>query len=166
MNETIEILCMSDIHGNSRKAEEILKNEQYDISFFSGDSELSDSWINKHFNFAVRGNNDFLSSLDSVVEVTISDFKFVLTHGHEFGNYNTLMDYQKLRSAFLKYKNSDLIIYGHTHFPNYFESKENYPAFINPGSITYPRFGSTFSYVKAKIDIKNKLILSVEFKNF
>lgn len=166
MNDTLEILIMSDIHGNHKKADDILRNETYDLSFFCGDSELSDSWVDKRFNFSVRGNNDFSSFLQTRSEIKLENFKIFITHGHEFGSYQQLMNYDRLIEAFGLYKSYNLVLYGHTHFPNYFESKNDFPAFLNPGSITYPRFGSSYSYAKVLVDIVNAKILKVEFKTW
>ena len=60
----MKLLILSDIHGNKKDAEKILKEEKYDIAITAGDYELYDDWVEANFDYAVKGNND-LSSRDA-----------------------------------------------------------------------------------------------------
>ncbi|EFF41679.1 metallophosphoesterase family protein [Mycoplasmopsis alligatoris] len=161
--EIIKILCMSDIHGNKSLAEKILKHEKHDFSVFAGDSELNDEWVKKNFNLCVAGNNDFYSQLPDNDFVNISGFRIFVTHGHLFGSYKQLMTPSQLEIFAKKIKETDLFVYGHTHYPLFYQKDNESVAFLNPGSITYPRFSSTFSYAVITVDLLTKQIINVDF---
>ncbi|ADE19563.1 metallophosphoesterase family protein [Mycoplasma crocodyli] len=161
----VKILCISDIHGNKSLAEYILTNTEHDISLSMGDTELDDSWVKSHFTYAIAGNNDFSSSLGDYSIVKIFDYKIFMTHGHLFGGYNTLMNYELLLKATSKLDDINLFAFGHSHFPLFFNEQNNEKAFLNPGSITYPRFGSEPSFAIINLNIDNNKIEKVEFIN-
>lgn len=162
--DVVRILCISDIHGNKKLAEKIFEKETYDFAISPGDTELNDSWVKTYFKYAVSGNNDFHSRLPDELVINLKNFTIYLAHGHTFGSYYTLMDYDSMLKTTSHLNKVDLFINGHTHFPLYYPKQKDNKAFLNPGSITYPRFGSDSSYVILTINIKEKKIIDVLFK--
>lgn len=163
-NYLIRVLCMSDIHGNQTQAENILKNEKYDLAISSGDTELEFEWIQNHFHFFVTGNNDFDRRLPLESKFNLGNVSVYLTHGHILGAYDTLVNEEKIKNA-TQHINQKLIVYGHSHYPVYFYDSESGKTFINPGSITYPRFGSKKSYCLIDLNIEKGTVEKVQFKN-
>lgn len=81
----------------------------------------------------VRGDEDSIDtfpSLPDIKVIKIGEFKLGLTHGHSIiptGNVDSL-------SALARQLDTDLLIYGHTHKPDFTEHHGKY--FLSPGSIT------------------------------
>lgn len=148
-NNTIKILVISDIHGNWQALEEIIKNNDHDYSILAGDFTCSDSIINRNITYAVRGNNDWDSSLKDYLDFEINGIKFHLEHGHLLGSYFQLDNYDFMHKV-LKKSNADILIHGHTHIPKIFTYDEG--IVINPGSPSQPRGGHKPSYAIIKID--------------
>ncbi|MBD5423412.1 MAG: YfcE family phosphodiesterase [Mycoplasma sp.] len=150
MNDNItKILLLSDIHGDVKVMEDIIKKVDHDYSIIAGDFTCDDSIINMNFNYIVRGNNDWNSSYKDILDFEISGIKFHLEHGHLIGSYFQLDNYNFMHKQLLKY-GCDILIHGHTHIPKIFTYDEG--IVINPGSTTYPRGGSNPSYAIITID--------------
>lgn len=143
-----KIIVLSDIHGNTKIVDQILKDNSYDYSIIAGDYTCDPSFINSRFDYIVRGNNDFDSNKDELF-FTIDNFKFYLCHGHLIGSYEQLDDYDFMNKQ-LNEKKVDVFIHGHTHVSKIFEYKNG--IVINPGSTTYPRGGTQASYAIIIID--------------
>lgn len=89
----------------------------------------------------VKGNCDSYN-MDGHYDLTFSvkDKKFFICHG----NYHDVKMGLRLLYKFAKENNIDFVVFGHTHIPTY-ETIDNI-TFINPGSLTYPRGGSSKSF--------------------
>ncbi|WP_036436010.1 metallophosphoesterase family protein [Mycoplasmopsis felifaucium] len=137
----MKILVLSDIHRNITLAEKILKIEQYDLALSLGDTELSDDWVESNFDYAVRGNNDFMSLLPIEKFFKVNNLKIYMCHGHLLGSYNTLMDSSEIQKQ-CENINADVILYGHSHFKllTVVKNNQNEPIkyIINPGSAGLP----------------------------
>lgn len=137
----MRILLISDSHGNNDAVDELIaKWPNVDLYLHAGDSESHPRSI---YPFrTVRGNCDY--SFDMQEELLIPT---------PFGNI--LMRHKKeITAKKLEEKDVKVYIYGHTHVPECVKRKG--VAFINPGSIAYPRseFGSTYMV----LDMNDKLI--------
>jgi len=78
---------------------------------------------------AVYGNVDsgeLRARLPRVAEVTVDGFRFVVTHGDQFGSPRA----DDLKEAF---PDADVIVFGHTHRP-LIHAFEDYSMAVNPGS--------------------------------
>ncbi|CAC13475.1 conserved hypothetical protein [Mycoplasmopsis pulmonis] len=152
------ILIISDIHGDLKTLEKILKSQSYDYAISAGDHLLSYDLMQKYFDFFVAGNNDFDQARTSL-DFEIMGKKIHLEHGHLIGSYNQLIN-SKFMEKVLKNSSFDILIYGHSHM-NLLTKYEDKIA-INPGSISLPRFSSQKSFAILTI-ANNKM--NVEFKN-
>ena len=93
--------------------------------------------------FCVRGNCD--TEVDQMVLpfpiladyciLPVSSRLIYATHGHNF-NLNTLPPLQS----------GDILLHGHTHIPAW-ESFGNGNLYLNPGSVSIPKAGSSHSYM-------------------
>ena len=140
----MRILLISDSHGNNEAVDELIaKWPNVDLYLHAGDSECHPRSI---YPFrVVRGNCDY--SFDMQDELLIPT-----------GFGNILMRHKKEVTT-KKLENNDVkvFIYGHTHVPECVKRKG--VAFINPGSLAYPRseFGATYMVLdmsKNLIDVK------------
>lgn len=139
----MRILLISDSHGNNEAVDElIVKWPDVDLYLHAGDSESHPSSI---YPFrVVRGNCDY--SFDMQEELLIPT---------EFGNI--LVRHKKeVTQKRLEKDNIKVFIYGHTHVPECVKRKG--VAFINPGSLAYPRseYGQTYMILelsKENIDV-------------
>lgn len=89
----------------------------------------------------VKGNCDSYN-MHGHYDLTFSvkDKKFFICHG----NYHDVKMGLRSLYKFAKENNIDFVVFGHTHIPTY-ETIDNI-TFINPGSLTYPRGGSSKSF--------------------
>lgn len=135
------ILVFSDTHGVVKYAIQIIKNTPgVDGVIHLGDIERDYRELVKEFPdipfYGVRGNNDFMSSLEKECLLEIEEKKIFITHGHEY-----IRGFSNIDS--LVYKGNelgaDMVFFGHTHIP--FFEKENGLIVANPGSLTLPRMG-------------------------
>ncbi|MGL4343136.1 MAG: metallophosphoesterase family protein [Metamycoplasmataceae bacterium] len=147
-----KIIIISDSHANNYDIELILKNNTYDYAISAGDYETNLAFIEKNFDFHVKGNNDFDSNKNEIF-FEIEGIKFYLQHGHLMGNYFQLDNYDFM-SPKLKELDVDVIIHGHTHIPKIWKVNDN-QFIINPGSITYPRGNSNPCYIIGYIEKNN-----------
>ncbi len=87
---------------------------------------------------AVKGNCDFYSDPGKDEEIfMVEDKKVFVCHGHNYGIKYTLCDLlEKALDSDI-----DIVIFGHSHVPCY-EEREGV-IFINPGSTSLPRGGSS-----------------------
>ena len=139
----MRILLISDSHGNNEAVDElIVKWPNIDLYLHAGDSESHPRSV---YPFrVVRGNCDY--SFDMEDELLIPT---------AFGNI--LMRHKKeVSPKKLQEKNVKLYIYGHTHVPECVKRKG--VAFINPGSLAYPRseYGPTYMVLnleREKVDV-------------
>ena len=140
----MRILLISDSHGNNEAVDDlIVKWPNVDLYLHAGDSECHPRSV---YPFrVVRGNCDY--SFDMEEELLIPT---------PFGNI--LMRHKKeVSTKRLEKDNVKVFIYGHTHVPECVKRKG--VAFINPGSLAYPRseLGPTYMVLdmnRLMIDVK------------
>ena len=149
------VLVMSDNHGDDRIFD-YLKEKEKNIDFYihCGDSEAY--YEQKLTGFiCVKGNNDWHLNLPEQAKVKIEDMNILVMHGHRLGYWNR--DYAMIDA--LTTNKCQILISGHTHIPMFVKEGDFY--FINPGSTSLPRGGSSRRYCIVTIDGTN---VDCEFK--
>ena len=150
-----KIVVMSDSHGYHAMIDLVRELEpDGDCYVHCGDSEAEtydmQDWL------CVKGNNDWYSDFPEHIRFKVEDLNFYVCHGHRFGYF----DRESKMIYTLQEANCDVLLSGHTHVPTY-EKIDGY-TFINPGSTTLPRGGSSRSDCVIHVDGKK---LDVEFKD-
>lgn len=135
----MKILVLSDTHGNTFRAENILQyyQSELDMVFHLGDHdedarELQQLFPELAFHI-VAGNNDYSGYSPANKMVFANGKKFLLTHGHKkkvYWNLHTL-------SYWAEEQGADMVLFGHTHVP--FCDDRGNVFIVNPGSISLPR---------------------------
>ena len=153
----MKILIISDSH---LKNDWIKLKNKYDLVIHAGDHQMSKEWIIYNTDFYVDGNNDWGNKNKDTFE--ISGIKFCLIHGdeHHIKNKN---NWSNSLLELAKSEKVNVLIYGHTHIPS-IKEVDNI-IFINPGSISKPRFPSN-NKTYAELLIENKKIINITIKNF
>lgn len=135
----MKILIVSDTHRKDDNLERVIREQApLDMLIHLGDAEGSEyaiaEWVNEGCLLEmVMGNNDFFSSLDREIELTLGPHKILLTHGHY---YNVSLSVENLYEEAVE-RGCDIAMYGHTHKP--FLGKISGVTVLNPGSLSYPR---------------------------
>ena len=148
----IELLVMSDTHGDTSLAEKVLKKHQdADIVIHLGDyfrdaDRLHELYPKIRFE-TVYGNSDYMIGevpIEKLLE--IEGQRVLLTHGHR---YSVKWGIDRLHAK-AQYENIQLLLFGHTHI----SQMEYGPGYIlvNPGSISDPRGGDDETYAVVIID--------------
>lgn len=148
----MRILVISDTHGDTEKAEEVIKrNKGINLIIHLGDyfrdaQKLSGMFPEIPIEY-IYGNSDFMIE-DTPAEKVLEykGKKIFITHGHR---YSVKWDYDKLYKK-AEEMHVDLLLFGHTHVADMVE-KESYFV-VNPGSISDPRENSNESYAIIDID--------------
>ena len=152
----MKILVLSDSHGSINECMEAVEqagsiNGIIHLGDLSHDAEdLSAIYPNIPIEY-VTGNNEFGSLAPYEKIIMLGGKRVFITHGHHYRVKSTLGDlYYKAKVAKL-----DLVLYGHTHFPNE-EFKEGV-WYVNPGSIRYMGSYCIVEIIdnKIKISLKN-----------
>lgn len=167
----MKILIVSDSHGTNGPLRTAIMKESPDMLIHLGDSEYSHSeiaeWAGapKTACVFVKGNCDSFSldpSFKSDAVFTLKGHKFFCTHGHrQRVNYGLLT-----LSLTAQEQGCDICLFGHTHVPYdsfgdaVTESDRYYgsdgfsasPRILNPGSISYPRGGSSRGYMVMEME--------------
>ncbi|NPV92947.1 MAG: metallophosphoesterase [Firmicutes bacterium] len=133
----IRIAVFGDTHGDTDAATRALNALGYlDLILHTGDHYTDAKKISRELNqeiLAVAGNCDPYSFGPKEKTVTIGGKKIFLTHGHQWGVKNGILN------LFYRGKElgADLVVYGHTHRT----AREDVDGMIllNPGSPSYPR---------------------------
>ncbi len=151
----MRILVLSDSHRDEFALKLAIKNQpSADVVVFLGDGENEFDEAKKIINtprvYAVRGNNDWYSSLPQSQIIEVNGVRIYLTHGHgESVKYGTSI----LKST-VKSNNCTLGLYGHTHVQNY-EYDDGIHVFC-PGAICHEEYGV--------VDITDKGIMCIKMK--
>jgi putative phosphoesterase len=145
------ILLISDTHGRLKWLPDALRKAgRIDMVLHMGDSvgglkEIEA--IAKVPVIGVRGNCDYMTSLDRDVEINISGIPVFITHGHNYyvgSGLDMLQDEAERRCV-------RIACFGHTHVP--FCKEINGIIYVNPGSLSQPRQeGHKPSYALLEID--------------
>ena len=143
----MKCLILSDTHGQN----EILKQmvmlyPDMDYYLHLGDSETTPDELEPFI--SVRGNNDFYDYPNELI-LEAEGHKMYLIHSSQYGYLIPGFPFSESRLIKLKdhakEQGCDIVLYGHTHILAIEELDGVH--MINPGSITQPRNGVTFSYV-------------------
>ena len=129
-NFYMKILVVSDTHGSVGPILTAIDREKPDVLIHLGDG-INDL-RNLNFSgqiYAVRGNNDLNGKLKSMAKVSYGKTIILYMHGHE---YDVSQGYAKLVN-FATQQGADIVLFGHTHKPDYFE--RNGIIFANPGAM-------------------------------
>ncbi|MCC8061087.1 MAG: metallophosphoesterase [Clostridiales bacterium] len=151
----MKILVVSDTHRRDDNLHQVIDAwKPLDMLIHLGDVEGSEhiigQWVNEGCKLAiVRGNNDFFSSLEMEIEMSLGPHRMFLTHGHY---YNVSLGVEALHRE-AEARGCDIVMYGHTHRP-YLETIRGV-TILNPGSLSYPRQeGRKPSYLMMEMDEK------------
>lgn len=145
----MKICVVSDTHGDLDILEKIYQlNPECNIYLHLGDSLLDEHYLN-HF-VGVRGNCDHFSNLPDYRIISTPSGNIYAEHGHIHGRGSINL---------LKKYDCKVYLYGHTHIHR-LENMDGF-YFANPGSCSYPRDGTSGTYLI--IDIENDKI-NFEFK--
>ena len=129
----MKLLVFSDTHGYSKTMLDIISDEKPDLIVHLGDGGPDTDEIKKQFPHiplkAVRGNCDRPSLLLPEMEIFMAGgLKILITHGHAYSVKKNL-------AALIAKANStgvDLVMYGHTHIPDWHMSGNL--RVLNPGA--------------------------------
>jgi len=152
----MDILILSDCHGNTANVEKVLDmHKEIKYVFYLGDGiEAMDNieilYPEKTF-YMVSGNCDFSDMRPSSKTFTVEGVKFFLTHGHYMQSEENVAKSAKLEGASFGF-------YGHTHIAC--TSETDGVHIMNPGSISRPRDESRGSFGLVHIE-KNGVLMSI-----
>ena len=148
----MKILVISDTHGETGKAEEVIKvNNQIDLIIHLGDCFRDAQKLAELFPLIqmeyIYGNSDFvLGEVPAEKVLEYQGKRILITHGHR---YSVKWDYNKLCKKAEEMR-VDLLLFGHTHVADIVK-KEEY-ILLNPGSISDPRDNASESYAIIEIN--------------
>lgn len=151
----MKILIISDSHSKNDWLE---LRKYYDYVVHGGDHQMSKEWMINNVDYYVDGNNDWGEKKINTFEIDGINFCLIHGDGYDIKNKNNWSS--KLLDLAIE-KKSDVLIYGHTHVPNI-----NFISnilFINPGSISKPRFPSS-TKTFCELEIENGKIKKYEIK--
>lgn len=133
----MRILIMSDTHGSQENLDKVLESERpYEQIIHLGDIEGAEDYIEAAAGCpleAVRGNNDYFSSLPEEKIFEAAGKRILITHGHYY--YVAAGVERLIKEA--QGRDVDIVMFGHTHRP--LIRREGSLTVINPGSLSYPR---------------------------
>ncbi len=147
------IVLISDVHGDFDIMERILEsNQDADIKIFLGDfqtNKLAEQELANKFDFVVRGNNDHYGISDANLLTEVEGIRIFMTHGDAYFTFKEYVSKNKLAKAAEKH-GATLALHGHDHKASI--STHGSVTVFNPGSPSYPRFGSKAAYGIIEID--------------
>lgn len=146
----MKICIVSDSHGDRDILQKIYNlNSNCDIYLHLGDSQLDSNWLLPFI--SVKGNCDYFSDYPDFKIISTPFGNIYAEHGH-LHNHCTI--------DFLKSKNCQIYLYGHTHIHKIVQIGDYY--FFNPGSVSSPRDGTCGTYLILEL---KKDIISYQFKS-
>ncbi|MBR2714602.1 MAG: metallophosphoesterase [Ruminococcus sp.] len=140
----MRILVVSDTHGDFYSFDKAVKEQKSaDVIIHCGDSNDEVDRIKSIYKdkavFAVKGNCDFCSPLESVETITIEGKKIFITHGHLFNAKMTLYNL----SCAAREEKADIVVFGHTH--NALSEYDDGLYILNPGSLH--GYNASYAYI-------------------
>ncbi len=142
----MKVLVVSDVHGERKRLEEILKtHEDANLVISLGDSELKQKFLQDRDIIAIKGNYPFDKGFAYEHLMDIKGVNTLLVHGHR----------HKVRSGISRLyhdmvgKNATLALFGHTHQMTFEHCQGRF--LLNPGSVAQSRGMETESYLTMKI---------------
>jgi len=150
-----KVVVMSDNHGQSVMIEKVkVWEKDADQFVHCGDSEAKSEAL-QGWN-AVKGNNDWMSTLPEEEIFEVGSFRFYLCHGHRLPFFNR----DEYILEILRRTKCQIFLFGHSHVPEHKDIHGYH--IINPGSTTLPRGGSQKGYCVILLENDN---IKVEFKH-
>ncbi len=151
-------LVVSDNHGNLDNLKKVLKRYRNEIDglIHCGDMEIPPTMLEQMAGLPVymaEGNCDYYFDRDPEEVFELGDHHVALvTHGDRHGiNWGT----EGLLSR-AQEMGADIVFFGHTHRPAWYEFTDEQVTMFNPGSIALPRqfepLGPTFMILDIKED--------------
>ncbi|MGL5693999.1 MAG: metallophosphoesterase family protein [Peptostreptococcaceae bacterium] len=135
---------VSDTHRMDKFINEAIPYlKECDLIIHAGDNFIDSKYIHKLTNvdiIGVKGNCDFDYVEDEMVFELENKIIF-LCHGDKYGVSYDLNDIEKKA----KDENANIVIFGHTHVP--LSIKKDGILYVNPGSLSLPRGGSSKQFV-------------------
>lgn len=156
-------LVLSDTHGNTPDASKVIEHWKgmIDGVWHLGDNARDLQFLEREYALSlqlafagVNGNCDMPGSTPYKRLFDVEDRRVLMCHGHLYHVGMGLGTIQKKARDM----GATIVLFGHTHVPYYAE--ENGILFLNPGSLTSPRGGSSKSYALLEID-KGKAAVSL-----
>ncbi|MEG1153365.1 MAG: YfcE family phosphodiesterase [Ruthenibacterium sp.] len=131
----MKLVIIADVHGNYQRLSDVVEAEHdAEAFFFLGDGLTEMEMIQDEHPmlkvYAVRGNCDFASFSPTEAATAFGGLLIFYTHGN---NYQVKNGIEPLLSA-AKYREADIVLYGHTHRPSY-QYVEGVHVF-NPGALS------------------------------
>jgi len=127
---SMKILVISDSHGARKNLQKIIVRErpfEYLIHCGDGANDLAHVKLPPGAAvLSVAGNMDRAGTHERLLEITLSDVRFLICHGDQFGAH---YDYERLLGEGLC-QGADIICCGHTHIPYLYNHP---PLLFNPG---------------------------------
>jgi len=125
----------SDSHGYAANMIAFIGIEKPDIVFFLGDGERDLLEVEERFPdlpiYAVRGNCDFRSELNTTLVCEVEGVTIYMTHGHTANvKYEDRMDTLTMHAM---QAGADIALFGHTHWQHLSENRG--VILLNPGSV-------------------------------
>lgn len=134
VNETIDLIRKHDVISVKGDHEYFLLNKKNMRHSFSGNQSIE--MQRKHLS---EINYEFIKKLKTKRILEIGNTKILITHffDSEKPDYSGI-DKNKINWQIIekKYKNYDIVCYGHTHLPGLYFGKTT--IFLNPGSVGFP----------------------------
>lgn len=153
----MRILVISDTHGDTKKAEEVIRsNNGINMVIHLGDyfrdaQKLTRLFPDMLFEY-IYGNSDFLvDNVPAEKTLDICGKRIFITHGHRYSvKWDTGRLFKKAEEL-----HADMVLFGHTHIP--LIEKNGSRCVLNPGSTSDPRGNSSRSY--ALVEIENNQVI-------
>lgn len=156
----MKALVLSDSHGRTENLSAALEREKdCTLVFFLGDGEEDLERVHPRFkdrNFiAVRGNNDYFSTLDDFAYKYVEGNTVVACHGHTIGVKRSLLPLiEKAESV-----RANVALYGHTHITNCYYDRLSDIYVINPGALCGGSY-AVLTFEKGAVDVQFKNIFA------
>ena len=152
------IAVFSDTHGNTGKMRIAIRETRPDLIVHLGDFDRDAKDLRKNFPHiplcVVCGNCDYGSQEAEEGGLTVGNTRIFITHGH---NYRVRDGVDSLVQA-ADAQDCKIILYGHTHIPEYREIQG--VTIINPGSV-----GIGPDYTWALLSIEDTGLYSIEIRH-
>lgn len=156
----MKALVLSDSHGRADNITVALEREkECSLVFFLGDGEEDLERVMPRYKerkfVAVRGNNDFFSTLDDFAYKYAEGNTVVACHGHTVGVRRSLIELiEKAESV-----RANVALYGHTHISNCCYDASSGVYAINPGAICSGSY-AVLTLEKGAVDVEFKNIFA------
>ncbi len=156
----MNVLVLSDSHGRTENFSVALERENdCQLVFFLGDGEEDLERVMPRYKerkfVAVRGNNDYFSTLDDFAYKYVEGNTVIACHGHTVGVKRSLLPLiEKAESV-----RANVALYGHTHITNCYYDSLSGIYVINPGAICSGSY-AVLTLEKGTVDVQFKNIFA------